>query len=87
MNLSILILTLLIASDVESACNSVSYYATIQLKSVQYYKYSNNDDCTINIIPYILYQRGYYLEVTWNYFDIEGYLPYCKDYIEVFISR
>ena len=86
-SISLLVL-LLIAAEVQSSCYSTSrYYATTVLRAVQYYYYSNNDNCVIYIIPDTLYRSGYYLELKWTTFDIEGRLPTCIDYVEVFLTR
>ena len=83
----VLALVLLAANEVESACTSESYLATTQLQSIYYYHYSNNDNCSINILPNLLYRNGHYLELKWTYIDIEGNLPHCKDYVEVYLTR
>ena len=82
-----LALLLLLVSDVKSACNSNSLFATTGVRSVQHFHYSNNDDCTVNIIPAALYHKGYYLEINWKNFDIEGNMPKCKDYVEVYLTK
>ena len=83
----ILILILLSAEEVEPGCTSRSFTATTQLRLLEYLEYSNNDDCMIYISPSSSYRSGYYLEIKWVVFDIEGNLPECKDYIEVFLTR
>ena len=88
MNSILLLVLLFTTADVQSVCYSTSsYYATTALKAVQYYHYSNNDDCVMYIIPNALYRSGYYLELKWTTFDIEGSLPTCEDYVEVFLTR
>jgi len=86
MNSISLLFVLFTAAEVKSVCYSASYYATTSLKFLRYYSYSNNDDCLLSIIPSSLYRSGYYLELKWTTFDIEGSLPTCTDYVEVFIQ-
>lgn len=86
MNSISLLFVLFTAAEVKSVCYSASYYATTSLKFLRYYSYSNNDDCLLSIIPSSLYRSGYYLELKWTTFDIEGSLPTCTDYVEVFIT-
>ena len=87
MTAKIVISVLIIVGQVDTACVSSSFVATKSLQGVQYYQYSNNDDCTVTITPSTLYQSGYYLEIKWTYFDIEGSLPKCHDFVEIFLTR
>ena len=74
-------------AQVESFCGPSTLVATNISQENLHTPYSNNDDCTINIKPDEDYQVGYYLEIKWMYFDIEGNMPECKDYVEVFVTR
>ena len=70
-----------------SLCISSTFVATTSAKGLDYSHYSDNDNCTVNIIPNAIYQRGFYLEIKWTRFHIEGDMPKCKDYVEVFLTR
>ena len=52
------------------------------------YTYSNNEDCTFTIQPSTFYRTGYFLEVYWYSFKVNGEMPTCsQDYVEVFLTR
>ena len=81
----VLLFVLFFALEAETACSSSVLIASTQVKTAGLVYYSNNDYCTISINPG--YANGYYLEIKWIDFEIEGNLPECKDYIEVLLTR
>ena len=87
MTYKIVLLLLITLQQVRSKCLSSTFVATTNTQSVDYHHYSDNDNCIVNIIPNAIYQRGFYLEITWTRFHIEGDMPKCKDYVEVFLTR
>ena len=56
-----------------------------------HHSYSADKECTYAITPGGYYTRNnkkYYLEVTWDRFDVDGEMPRCsKDSVEVFLTR
>ena len=83
----LLISILFPVAEVKSGCVSTTYSATSRLASLQYFHYANNDDCILSIVPNPLYQGGYYLEIKWIHFEVDGDLPNCKDYVEVYLTK
>ena len=85
--LKILILASILAVCVQGKCQSKTYYATTSSKGLYYYDYGNNEDCKLTILPSSSYRVGYYLEIIWKTFEIQGNMPNCSnDYIEVFLT-
>ena len=83
----LLLMLLANAIEVKSYCYSSTYAATTSVNSFGNLPYSNNEHCDLTIIPHSAYRSGYYLEVKWTTFEIEGSMPKCIDYIEVFLTR
>eukprot|EP00112_Aurelia_sp_Birch-Aquarium-sp1_P013260 Seg2808.2 transcript_id=Seg2808.2/GoldUCD/mRNA.D3Y31 product=Cubilin protein_id=Seg2808.2/GoldUCD/D3Y31 len=56
-------------------------------KSFSHRLYSNDEDCTYYFQPSSSYTYGYFLEIKWTSFDVEGNMPSCsKDSVEVFLT-
>ena len=69
-------------------CYGSTNYATTSLRSLSRRYYSNNEYCTFYIQPSSYYtSSSYYLEIKWISFNIEGLVPSCYDYVEVFLTR
>ncbi len=92
-----LVLVILIldkSSKVFGQCSGspVTVYATTSKKYLSYPSsgdYSNNTDCTWQITRSISYAStsSYFMEITWQRFDIRGDMPSCTtDYVEVFVG-
>ncbi|XP_065054809.1 uncharacterized protein LOC135683476 [Rhopilema esculentum] len=63
------------------------YGATTSLQTLSRTNYSNNEHCTFYIRPSGSYSSSsYYLEIKWISFNIEGKLPSCVDYVEIFLT-
>lgn len=66
---------------------SETYIAKTSPQSLFYYMHSN-ENCLLKIKPHSLYSDGYYLEIRWINFNIEGNMPSCSDdFMEVFLTR
>ncbi|XP_065054872.1 uncharacterized protein LOC135683524 isoform X2 [Rhopilema esculentum] len=90
MNLSFLLLWQVLAivfKNSNGACYGSTNYATTSLRSLSRRYYSNNEYCTFYIRPSSYYtSSSYYLEIKWISFNIEGLLPSCYDYVEIFLT-
>ena len=79
------LMLVVLCHDANALCGSRTYSASTVKKTFSYMNYQNNEICYITIQP--SYSRGYYLEIGWDHFDVEGYMPSCShDYIEVFLT-
>ena len=91
MKLSIAFMWLLLAvlfRNADGLCYSSTKYALPFLRAISNVHYTNNEHCIIYIRPSGAYSStNYYLEIKWTSFDIEGNMPNCKDYVEVFLTR
>ncbi|XP_065054883.1 uncharacterized protein LOC135683530 [Rhopilema esculentum] len=73
--------------NADGVCYSSTEYAHPFLQVISNVHYTNNDHCTIYISPFGTYSPSdYYLEIKWISFNIEGNMPNCKDYVEVFLT-
>ncbi|XP_065054873.1 cubilin-like isoform X3 [Rhopilema esculentum] len=90
MNLSLVLLWHVLSIWFENAsgvCYGSTNNATTSLQTLAMTNYSNNEYCVFYIQPSSSYSSSsYYLEIEWKSFDIEGKLPSCKDYVEVFLT-
>ncbi|XP_065054811.1 fibulin-2-like [Rhopilema esculentum] len=69
-------------------CYSSTKYATTSLQTLSRTYYSNNELCTTYIRPSSSYpSSSYYLEIKWTRLSVQGSLPSCTDYVEVFLTR
>ena len=82
-----MILLLFGATEGKLACYSTSLHAKIKESHYERYNYVNNENCVLSILPVTDFRIGYYLVIKWTSFEVEGNLPYCKDYVEVFLTR
>ena len=78
--------TFLFFTSVDGYCSGGTKTASTYLKTLSHLYYSNNEDCTFYINPQ--YSSGYYLEIKWVTFSVEGSLPSCSyDSVEVYLTR
>ena len=77
------------AESTDASCGSISTYtATMTLNTFGHTFYSNNEDCVWYIKPSSSYISGYYLEIKWTRFNIEGDMPGCSyDSVEIFLTK
>ncbi|XP_065054882.1 uncharacterized protein LOC135683529 [Rhopilema esculentum] len=64
-----------------------SYTPSTSSKTLSHTYYLNNENCWFNIQPQSWISSGFYLEIEWKQFETEGNMPYCNDYVEVFLTR
>ena len=84
----LVLLTISYFTECNARCLIATMYATTSLKSHSYLDYSNNEYCTLYFRPSSGYSSGYFLEIKWTKFDIEGKMPSCiYDSVEVFLTR
>ncbi|XP_065054714.1 uncharacterized protein LOC135683399 [Rhopilema esculentum] len=73
--------------DADGYCYGSTKYATTSLLTLSRLYYSNNEYCTFYIQPSAYYSSSsYYLEIKWISFNVEGNLPTCEDYVEVYLT-
>ncbi|XP_065054812.1 exoskeleton protein RP43-like [Rhopilema esculentum] len=63
------------------------YTAVSSLQTLSHFYYNNNENCWFNIQSPSWMSSSYYLEIQWKAFAIEGNMPNCNDYVEVFLTR
>eukprot|EP00795_Rhopilema_esculentum_P015813 gene15813-7120_t len=90
MNLSVVLLWHVLAIFIKNAsgvCNCSTNNATTSMRTLSMLNYSNNENCTFYIRPSRTFlSYGFYLEIKWISFDIEGKIPNCYDFVEVFLT-
>ena len=69
-------------------CISGTFDATTSISFVTNEHYGNNENCLISIRPSALHSSGFYLEMKWLVFEVEGKMPECRhDFVEVSLTR
>ena len=69
-------------------CISGTFDATTSKSFVTNEHYGNDEDCIISIRPSALHTSGFYLEIKWLVFEVEGEMPECgHDFVEVTLTR
>ena len=83
----VIIIVMALIGTVDATCQSTTYYASSSKRYIWNLNYENNELCTIYIRPSAAYTSGHYLEIRWDLFEVEGYMPSCShDYVEVFLT-
>eukprot|EP00795_Rhopilema_esculentum_P015797 gene15797-7102_t len=77
--------TFLFFKSVDGYCSGGTKTASTYSNTLSHLYYSNNEDCTFYINPQ--HSTGYYLEIKWVSFSVEGSLPSCSnDSVEVYLT-
>eukprot|EP00795_Rhopilema_esculentum_P015801 gene15801-7105_t len=72
-------------ASVDGYCSGGTKTASTYSNTLSHLYYSNNEDCTFYINPQ--HSTGYYLEIKWVSFSVEGSLPSCSnDSVEVYLT-
>ena len=85
---AVFFLILLSSGSCNGKCTSGTFDATTSLSFVTNEHHGSDEDCVISIRPSALHTSGFYLEIKWLVFEVEGEMLECENnFVEVTLTR